>query len=603
LESNRVYTPFQLYTEFEHGGDFEAAAKDLYRQGYRSEKQGDHKDPRDDADNIQKEALKNAEEKKTQFQLLMKIAENLPLFHDSENNVYVMPVIGGHKELINVDSRAFKNYLNRNLYEQTKKAAYNDAIKQVISVLSGKGLFESPEIKVDVRIASHDGNIFLDLNDTCRNAAKITPIGPVRCINDYPVYFKRSKGSLSLVNPKPGGNINQLRDFLNVKSDEDFRLIIAWMVQALRPIGPYPILVINGEQGTAKSTMSRLIRELIDPNTAPLRSLPRSERDLAIQCNNSWIQVIENVSYIPDWLSDALCRLSTGGGFSTRTLYENDEEQLFSHQRPIILNGITNFVNKHDLADRCLMVTLDPIPDDKRIPEADLIEKFKEAAPYILGALLDAVSIALKNIESTKLKNLPRMADFALWVTAAEPALPWEPGGFMQAYDKKRAEAVQDAVDSSPVGSAIQRLMEDRNEWEGTPAELLSELEKIVDETTVKMKVWPKAANTLSRKVTETSSFLRKIGIDIEKGHDGNRRFFKIRKNIVSTVSIVRTQQTRAFQTNDKDNGIVSPNDSIVSGQSIVSTEMPMNKGIYDTNDTNGKKHTFRKERPDKIKI
>ena len=122
-----------------------------------------------------------------------------------------------------------------------------------------------------------------------------------------------------------------------------------------------------------------------------------------------------------DWLSDALCRLATGGGFSTRTLYENDEETIFSSKRPIILNGITNFVNRHDLNDRSLLVNLEPIPDEKRLTEKELNAKFEKDAPFILGALLDAASEALRNIETTKLERLPRMADFAWWVTAAEP--------------------------------------------------------------------------------------------------------------------------------------------------------------------------------------
>src|SRR5262249_50551779 len=91
------------------------------------------------------------------------------------------------------------------------------------------------------------------------------------------------------------------------------------------------------------------------------------DRDLFIAASNSWIVGYDNVSRIPSWLSDALCRLATGGGFSTRKLYTDDEEQLFNAQRPVSLNGIEDFVNRPDLADRTIFLTLDPIPEDRRV--------------------------------------------------------------------------------------------------------------------------------------------------------------------------------------------------------------------------------------------
>ena len=111
-------------------------------------------------------------------------------------------------------------------------------------------------------------------------------------------------------------------------------LLAAWLVAAFRPHGPYPILVLHGEQGSAKSTTARVLRALLDPNTAPLRGEPRDLRDVMIAASNGWIISFDNLSRIPHWLSDALCRLATGGGFSTRELYTDSEEVLFDAQRP-----------------------------------------------------------------------------------------------------------------------------------------------------------------------------------------------------------------------------------------------------------------------------
>lgn len=480
--------------------------------------------------------------KESQSQLLLKITKDIPLFHDSENNVYAAPVIKNIAEFIDIQSRIFRSYLSHKLYKKTNIAPYSEAVKQAISILSAKGMFESPEISADIRIGKLKDCIYLDVGDKQRNVIEITK-DDWAIAKKPPVYFRRPKGFLALQMPEPGGNISDLKHFLNVKSDADFLLIIGWLVQALNPEGPYPILVINGEQGTAKSTLSRLLRALIDPNMAPLRSSPRSDRDLAIQCTNSWIQVIENVSYIPEWLSNALCRLSTGGGFSTRQLYENSEESLFSYKRPLIINGISNFISKQDLLDRALVITLEPISEELRRPESEINKEFDKAAPYLTGALLDAVSAALKNIEDVKLEKLPRMADFARWVVAAEPGLPWSPGGFMNAYAAERSRCIQEAIENSPVGSAIQKLMEDRNQWSGLATELLTELEELVDDKIKNQKQWPKNSRWLHTRIRETSSFMRKAGIEIVNKRKERGSFFKIRKNSVSNVSSVNKEE------------------------------------------------------------
>src|SRR5262249_6505710 len=162
-----------------------------------------------------------------------------------------------------------------------------------------------------------------------------------------------------------------LRRSLNVQSDADFTLVNAWLVAALRPRGPYPALAVSGEQGSAKSTSSALIKKVVDPNTAPLRALSREDRDLFIAANNAHVLASDNLSGLPPWISDTLCRLSTGGGFATRELYANQDEVLFDATRPLILNGIEDVVTRPDLADRCIMLTLSPIPEDQRRTEEE----------------------------------------------------------------------------------------------------------------------------------------------------------------------------------------------------------------------------------------
>ena len=203
----------------------------------------------------------------------------------------------------------------------------------------------------------------------------------------------------------------------------------------MNPAGPYPILILTGEQGSAKTTTARVVRQLIDPFSPSVRSQPRDERDLMIAANNSWVISLDNLSGASQWLSDALCRISTGGGFATRELHTDSEEILFNSTRPIILNGIDDLGTSADLADRSLFITLPQIPEERRKTEREFWQSFEATRPRILGALLDAVSAALKNEEHVRIDRLPRMADFARWVyaSASSAQLPFNAQEFWTA--------------------------------------------------------------------------------------------------------------------------------------------------------------------------
>jgi hypothetical protein len=315
---------------------------------------------------------------------------------------------------------------------------------------------------------------------------------------------------------------------LNVKDAADFKLAVAWLLAALRSVGPYPVLVLLGEQGTAKSTFARIMRSLVDPNVAPLRSPPKDEDDLIVAARNGHVISFDNVSRLPDWISDALCRLATGGGFGNRELYTNQDEILFNGTRPFILNGIESFVTRGDLSERSLILALEPIPDRQRKTEAAVMADFEEVRPKVLGVLLDAVASGIKNLDSTKLDSAPRMADFAHWASACEPGCGWKAGDFMAAYNANRTSTNEGVIEADLVATAVVALMvvsqNEPNEWSGTASELLHELRAIVGEEQAKSRNWPRAANTLSNRLTRVAPSLRKIGITIDKDKEGHKR-------------------------------------------------------------------------------
>src|SRR5208337_4196382 len=193
-------------------------------------------------------------------------------------------------------------------------------------------------------------------------------------------------------------SLDSLRSFLNVKSEADLVLVVTWLLACLRNRGPYPVLVLSGEQGSAKSTLAAILRALVDPNVAPLRALPREDRDLFIAASNGHVLAFDNVSGLAGWISDTLCRLATGGGFAVRQLYTDQDEVLFNGMRPVILNGIEDIVTRPDLADRALFLTLEAIPEERRRTEQELWAAFEAERPRILGILLDAVAEGIKRL-------------------------------------------------------------------------------------------------------------------------------------------------------------------------------------------------------------
>jgi hypothetical protein len=359
---------------------------------------------------------------------------------------------------------------------------------------------------------------------------------------------------LPLTIPQAGGSIEELSSFLNLFSRNDFVLVVAWVLATLRAGSPYPVLAISGEQGSAKTVLSKLLKGLVDPNVAPVRALARGERDFVIAANNSHVLAFDNLSGLPHATSDAFCRLATGASFGLRQLYTDADEVLFQAARPILLNGIEDVIGRSDLADRALFLTLPPIADCHRRSESQLWRDFELARPRMLGALLDAVAHGLRNLPSIHLEQLPRMADFALWATACETAF-WPTGTFARAYRANRSGAIKNLIDTDPVAARVRGIMADRITWTGTASELLrlgsGPMLLSGNES------WPKNPRQLAGRLRRVQTFLRASGIEVDfrrEGRTGNR-VIRFRKNTVSTVSTVGDNHVGSRQPAPRPNG------------------------------------------------
>lgn len=436
------------------------------------------------------------------------------LFHDDQVP-YLSIRRDGHTETYKLRSRAARGYLVGLHLDATKKAPGSQGVADATTALEALALREA-EQRVFVRIAATDGHIYLDLATDAWQVVDIDAQG-WQLIVDPPVRFRRPKGLLALPTPVAGGSLRELKPFVNVEENRHLLLVCAVLLAWLRGRGPYPVLVLNGEQGVSKSTLARVLKATIDPNRAPLRSTPKEPRDLMIAAVHSHVMAFDNLSALPDWLSDAFCRLSTGGGFSTRMLFTDDEEQIFDAVRPVILNGIPDFATRQDLVGRAIFLTLPTISSTTRKAESTFWRSFAAAHQTILGALLDAVSVALRNEPTVVLDATPRMADFARWVVAAEPACWWRAGDFLATYTT--------TLDGDPVGNLVRGLLAPplALPWSGTASQLL---EALIERATQGRlpKDWPTRARDLADDLRRLAPALRQVGLDVQFSKTGKAR-------------------------------------------------------------------------------
>jgi hypothetical protein len=446
------------------------------------------------------------------------------LFHAPDATAYATIPIDDHLETWPVRSKGFRKWLAREYFSKTESAPNSDAIQSALNVIEARAHFDGAEREVYIRVGACGDRLYLDLADKRWRVVEISADG-WRVIDRAPIPFRRPAGMRSLPDPVSGGSIDDLRPFLNISKDnnDSFVLAVSFTLAALRPRGPYPALALAGEHGSAKSTFTAVLRRSIDPNSAPLRALPREDRDLFIAANNGHLLAFDNVSKLPDWISDTLCRLATGGGFATRQLYSDQDEALFDAMRPVILNGIEDVIVRPDLADRSIFLNLQNIADDKRKAEKEFWREFDAAHPRILGALLEAMAHGLRQLPTTTLARTPRMADFALWGTACETAY-WEAGTFMCAYGQNRDDAVSAVIEADNVATAVLKFMAERSDVTQTAADLLGALKMAVGgekvEQMEKRKEWPSSPRALSGRVRRAAGTLRKVGIEVTFGRE-----------------------------------------------------------------------------------
>ena len=452
------------------------------------------------------------------------ILENTETFHTATNELYVVTNFANRRETLPIKSSEFSALIQLQYYNATKSMVGQSELTTLTGILNAKAQFDSPEKAVHIRIAGSEGAVYVDLANKRRQIVKITPDG-WEIVKQSPYYFVRPNGMTNLPRPKHSTKKSRLKKLFAT----DGILISAWLLGAMNPEGPYPILVLQGGPGSAKSTTTRLIKELIDPNEATIRAHPSSFRDMMISAKNSWVLAFDNLSEIPRWLSDAFCQLSTGGGYAVRKQYTNSSEQIFNAKRPVILNGIDYLTGRSDLADRSIIIELPAISDGDRLAEKAIWQTFNKRKAYICGELFDGISQALKNLEDVDLKYTPRMADFTRWVVAGEPAMYWKNGLFLKEYEDNQQVRNRISLYNDDMATYLLDFMSNKKSWKGTADDLIGALKgHSFNQNPEKNKI-PSSPVVLAKKLRRATHVLEESGLKVTFDRSSTKRKIKIK--------------------------------------------------------------------------
>lgn len=466
----------------------------------------------------------NSKPLQSQASIMVELVTELAtrLFRTEDNEAYVVLPLHGHQEVHKITSKPFKHFMSGLLYSRTGRVPPNSALAEATQTLQALALFGngSSVQQVHLRVARHDDKVYVDLANDKWEVVEIDAHG-WRVLPRSPVLFIRSKAMRPMPAPAEGGTLQDIRELVNCGNDDDFLLLCGWIIGAFNPGGPFPVLCLHGEMGSGKSSTSEFLRRLVDPSQQPHRALPREERDLWIAAKWAHLQSFDNVSTIPDWLSDALCRLATGGAYGVRAHYEDDEEQLFQATRPILLNGIPDAAIKSDLVDRCIVFHLPTISAHRRLTKVEWSERCERSIPGIMGAIFDAVSRSLQNWNNVKLPELSRMADFEKWATAARLNGATETGRFSEVYERNRSDVNATILEGSDLGSAIITLVDLGNSFHGTATSLLEMLRLSQHLHQQRVPGWMKNPQTLSGELRRIVPNLARAGILVR--WDGQR--------------------------------------------------------------------------------
>lgn len=442
--------------------------------------------------------------------IILEMLDGKPLYYDQDAD---KTFIEDDEKIYRIGSQSFVEWIGHKYFKEFGRSVNESAIKQVAFTLTGHAKHDGIKKHVYMRTANFQDAIYIFIGDDDWQKIRVTASG-WNLEAKSQVKFWKTGSMLPLPVPVAGGDIDDLWSYLNISGD-DRLLVLAWMLEAFRSDTPFPVLALNGLQGTAKSSTHKRIRQLIDPSGCDLRAAPKDVQDIYVGAGLNWVVSFENISRLSPQQQDALCTLATGGGFAARTLYTNDDETIINVKRPVIINSIPTVITAQDLTDRVINIELQKLETYR--DEIEINAEFEAAKPKLFGALLNLLVKTLEKLPRVKLQKPPRMADFARLGEAMAQAMGYPAGIFDKIFSENRRKSVSIAMEASAVAVAIREMAEN---CQGSVV-FYGTAKRLFDDLSAKQKNlegWPRTPRGLGEALRRQIPALDSIGIHITQG-------------------------------------------------------------------------------------
>lgn len=451
----------------------------------------------------------------------------------------------GAGEVIKLKSSEFRDWIRILALEESGEILGNEKISILIETMEAQARFYGREIKVFMRVGKYKDNFYYDLGKG--SYVKISN-GKYRIVHEVPICFDRNNTMKDQILPNKSGKygIWDLREFINVKTEDEFILLLVTVISFMIPEIPHHILVIIGNAGSSKSTVSRLIKRIVDPSTVDIYSMPRNKEDLVLHLNNAHLIPYDNLEGIKAEFNDILCQVCTGGSFLKRMLYSDSTLIAYNLKRTLILNGINIATNKADLLDRSTLISLKTISDKDRRSEKEIFDKFEERLPYFLHDIFEVVAKSSEIYKTIEVGSLSRMADALLHEVSIAEALGISKERYLAIYKKNRRNMNYEMIAENAVAYTVMQFMKRKNKWKGSIRDLWQELELIADNHNINKsdQSWAKSPSYLSRYLNQLKVNLDQEGISYSIKNVGTHKQITLIKKLEDEEKTT-TEQTK----------------------------------------------------------
>jgi hypothetical protein len=450
--------------------------------------------------------------------LLEAVADNgAELFHDGAGGAFVaVRCEHGGRETFGSGSQAARDWLTRLALSIGASVISRKTLDEVSGTLRARAL-EGDQHPVFVRVgASGQWPLVIDLGRRGDGQAIVVTADGFRVMADHGVRFVRPAGLLPLPAPIVGSELSVLQQLLALEGD-DWVKLLAFMLTALRPRPPYMALLVTGVAGAGKSLRCETVKYLLDPNDAMRTSLPEKLNDLAVVALHERLPLFDNVSGMSQATSDLLCLILTGGGHKDRLLYTNQEQSVMKLPRPVILNGISDYVHQSDLLSRGIPLELSE--PEQLLTEAEYWRRLEHARAALLGALYQIAAGGLSRLAQAEAPAGNRNADCLQWLAACEYHADLEPGTFARVIDDAQGEVDSERVQNDMAFVALSKVLE-KDAWAGLMSDLQQEMnQQRPDSERPPPKYFPSDGNRLSKWLKRNKAALARAGVQFENRH------------------------------------------------------------------------------------